>query len=86
MINKGTSIKPFEEWRLPQFKGINFDNVITNTSDKSKLKGFSLDEHLDLKFSSPEISGMPASKSITDYYSDWDTLMNKYPNYITKRA
>ncbi|PTE80295.1 M14 family metallopeptidase [Staphylococcus cohnii] len=90
MINKGSEIQPFEKWHEPKLKGVLYDEP-SDPFEKYKTTGFTLDDHLDLRYTPPAIKGIsdddekPALQiTVEDYYTMYDKLMNDNPEYITK--
>lgn len=100
MLNKGQTLLEYEDWHEPILSGVKLDDnkednkedIPSSDLNKSEINYFALDNHLNLEYTPPTIKGigvndeLPAgSISYTDYYDYYDELMEKYPDYISKK-
>lgn len=93
MLNIGDEILPYEDWREPTLQGVKVNGGSGQNveEDKEKINLFALDDHLNLDYTPPTITGIGLNDPITfeqiaytDYYTYYDELMTNNPDYITK--
>lgn len=91
MLNIGDKILPYEDWYEPTMQGVKVDGVSEQNVDKEKINQFALDDHLNLDYTPPAITGIGLNDPITfeqiaytDYYTYYDELMANNPDYISK--
>lgn len=91
MLNVGSELLPYEDWHEPVLEGIKTNGGTSVETDKEKINYFALDDHLNLDYTPPTITGIGVNDPIpagdiayTDYYTYYDELMANNPDYITK--